>query len=255
MMYPEHEFLDRYAAAAEDGFEAVECTFPYAWDAAAIAARKQSAGVRQVLLNAPPGKMDAGERGLGCLPDRSDAFRASVQQALEYAQALDCPRIHVMAGICPDGMERARLRATFVDNLGWAAAAAQAAGREIMIEPINQRDMPGYFLNRQEDAHAIVQDVGAANLKVQFDLYHCQIVEGDLEMRLRQYLPSGKVGHIQIAGVPARHEPDLGELNYPHLFEVIDELGYDGWIGCEYRPAAGTREGLGWLRAWQGRGR
>jgi hydroxypyruvate isomerase len=136
-----------------------------------------------------------------------------------------------------------------VRNLAWAAEAAAKAGRDVLIEPINTRDIPGYFLNRQADAHAVIEEIGAANLKVQMDLYHCQIVEGDLEMRIRQYLPTGRVGHIQIAGVPARHEPDAGEVNFPHLFRVLDEVGYDGWIGCEYRPAAGTRAGLGWLRA------
>jgi hydroxypyruvate isomerase len=249
LLYPEHDFLDRFDAAARDGFKAVECTFPYAWEAGAVAARLRDAGLRQVLLNAPPGAADAGERGLACLPQRRDAFRASLLQALEYAQALDCPRIHVMAGICPPDMPRERLRETYLENLAWAAAAAREAGRDIMIEPINPRDMPGYFLNRQEDAHAVVAEADVPNLKVQMDLYHCQIVEGDLETRLRRYLPTGRVGHIQIAGVPARHEPDLGEVNYPYLFKVIDALGYDGWIGCEYRPAAGTRDGLAWLRA------
>jgi hydroxypyruvate isomerase len=248
MLYTEYDFLDRFQAAAEDGFRAVEFMFPYAWPAKELAARLDGCGQAQVLFNGPPGREDAGERGLACLPGREAEFRDGIASALEYAEALSCPRVHVMAGLVPQGTDRAQWRDTYVRNLAWAAEAAAKSSRDILIEPINTRDIPGYFLNRQEDAHAIVQEVGAANLKVQMDLYHCQIVEGDLETRIRQYLPTGRVGHIQIAGVPARHEPDAGEVNFPHLFRVLNELGYDGSIGCEYRPAAGTRAGLGWLR-------
>jgi 2-dehydrotetronate isomerase len=253
MLYPEHEFLDRFAAAAADGFEAVEYLFPYAWPAAELSARLRDRGLRQVLFNMSPGDWAAGERGLACLVGREAEFRAALAQALDYAQALDCPRIHVMAGIAPAGLERERLRAVYESNLDWAARRAQAAGRELLIEPINARDIPGYFLNHQAEAHEIVQAVGSPHLKVQMDLYHCQIVEGDLTMKLRQYLPTGRVGHLQIAGVPARQEPDRGELNFEHLFEAIDGLGYDGWIGCEYRPAGDTSAGLGWLRRWKAR--
>ncbi len=252
MLYTEHDFLDRFAAAAEDGFEAVECLFPYAWPAAALAQRLKDHGLRQVLFNAPPGQWDAGERGLACLPGREDEFRRSVQQALEMALALDCPRIHLMAGLAPAGAERARLQQTYLDNLSWAAAQAASAGRDVLIEPINTRDVPGYFLNRQDEAHQIVQTVGAPNLKVQMDLYHCQIVEGDVTTKLRRYLPTGRVGHMQMAGVPDRHEPDQGELAYDALFKAIDATGWDGWIGCEYRPAAGTRAGLGWWHRQRG---
>lgn len=248
LMYPEFEFLDRFRAAAQDGFTAVECTFPYAWDTGDLRNRLDDWGLRQVLLNAPPGDADAGERGLACLPHRREAFRDAILRALDYAAALACPRIHVMAGICPPDADRQRLHETYLENLAWAAERARGAGRDVMIEPINPRDMPGYFLNRQEQAHAVLAAIGAPNLKVQMDLYHCQIVEGDLETRLRRYIPTGNVGHVQIAGVPARQEPDRGEVNYVHLFGVLDELEYDGWIGCEYRPAAGTHEGLAWLR-------
>jgi len=252
MMYPEHAFLDRFKAAADDGFDAVEFMFPYEHPAAEIAARLADHGLRQVLFNAPPGDAAAGERGLACLAERRDEFRRGfVEQALPYALALQCPRVHVMAGLMPAGIERAALRATYVDNLAWAAREAAAAGIDVLIEPINKRDVPGYLLNRQDDAHEIVADVGAANLKVQMDLYHCQIVEGDVAMKLRQYLPGGKVGHLQIAGVPDRHEPDLGELNYPFLFDLIATLGWQGHIGCEYRPRAGTSAGLGWLRSYR----
>lgn len=255
MLYPEHDFLDRFGAAAADGFEAVEYLFPYAHPAATLAARLRENGLQQVLFNAPPGDWDAGERGLACLPGREDEFRRGIDQALQYAQALACPRIHVMAGLAPAGIERARLQGTYEANLAWAAAQAASAGRDVLIEPINTRDIPGFFLNRQDEAHRIVQALGAANLKVQMDLYHCQIVEGDVAMKIREYLPTGRVGHLQIAGVPERHEPDVGELNYRYLLRVVDEVaaacGWQGWVGCEYRPRlgatpGGTSRGLSW---------
>ncbi|WP_242620726.1 hydroxypyruvate isomerase family protein [Streptomyces sp. BK239] len=192
----------------------------------------------------------AEERGMVALPGREAEVRSGVDRALEYAAALGCPRVHLMAGpVRPDAppVERAKHRDTFLANLAWAAERAAAAGVDILIEPINGRDMPGYFLGNQAEAHAVVQQVGASHLKVQFDLYHCQIVEGDLTATLRRDLPTGRVGHLQIAGVPDREEPDQGELNVRHLLDVVDELGFDGWIGCEYRPRAGTSEGLRWL--------
>ncbi|MBA3626012.1 MAG: hydroxypyruvate isomerase family protein [Methylibium sp.] len=246
LLYTEHSFLDRPAAAAHDGFPAVECQFPYQHPAAALSERLASAGLPLVLMNAPPGDWAGGERGLACLPGRSDDFRRSVDQALVYAQDVDCPRVHVMAGCLAPGTERAALQAAYVERLAWAAAQAATVGVDLLIEPINQRDMPGYFLNRQDHAHEIISLVGAANLKVQMDLYHCQVVEGDVAMKLRHYLPRGRVGHLQVAGVPERQEHDAGELNFAYLFEVIDALGYEGYVGCEYRPRAGTSEGLGW---------
>ena len=218
-----------------------------------------------MLFNGPPGGTErdsiarawevTGARGTACLPGREAEFRAGVAIALSYAHALDCPRIHLMAGLAPDGADRALLRTTYVANLRWAAREAAKNGREVLIEPINTRDIPRFFLNRQDHAHEIIGEVGSANLKVQMDLYHCQIVEGDLAMKLRQYLPGGRIGHLQIAGVPARHEPDVGEINYPYLFALLDELQYDGWIGCEYRPArgavaGGTSAGLDWMRPY-----
>ena len=248
MLYPEHAFLDRFAAAAADGFTAVEYLFPYEHEPGELARRLHAHGLEQVLFNAPPGRFAAGERGIACLPGREDEFRAGIAQALDYAQALACPRVHVMAGLVPDGADRNALRRTYLGNLAWAAAQAAPRGVDVLIEPINTRDIPGYFLNRQAEAHAIVDEVGAANVKVQMDLYHLQIVEGDVAMKLRRYLPTGKVGHLQIAGVPLRHEPDQGELNHDYLFDLIDELGWAGWIGCEYRPAGSTSSGLGWLK-------
>jgi hydroxypyruvate isomerase len=255
MLYPELDFLDRFDAAADDGFKAVEYLFPYAFESREIAARLKANGLQQVLFNAPPGDWDAGERGLACLPGREARFRAGIGQALDYAAKLDCPRIHVMAGLQAAGSARELQYPTYISNLRWAAREAARQGIAVLIEPINPRDIPGFFLNRQDQAHQVLADVGAANLKVQMDLYHCQIVEGDLAMKLRQYLPTGHVGHLQIAGVPERHEPDIGELNYPYLFSVLDELGYAGWVGCEYRPRAGmqtggTSAGLGWIKPW-----
>ncbi|WP_295639982.1 2-oxo-tetronate isomerase [uncultured Methylibium sp.] len=244
MLYTEHPFLERAAAAARDGFEAVEWQFAYEHAPAAL--RSALGGLPLVLMNAPPGDAAAGERGLAALPGREEDFRRSIAQALDLAEALRCPRVHVLAGRMPPGTERAALQPTFVANLAWAAPRAAAAGVTLLIEPINGRDIPGYFLNRQDHAHEIVAAVGAPNLKVQMDLYHCQVVEGDVATKLRSYLPTGRVGHLQVAGVPERQEPDVGELNCRYLFDVIDELGWDGWIGCEYRPRGSTSEGLGW---------
>ncbi len=263
MLYNEHAFLDRFAAAAADGFDAVEYLFPYAFTAVELAARLQAHGLTQALFNAPPGDFDAGERGLACLPDRVDEFRRGfVEQALPYAQALACQRVHVMAGLAPAGAAHETLAECYQANLAWAAAQAAPHGVAVQIEPINTRDIPGYFLNRQDTAHALVQAIAAPNLQVQFDLYHCQIVEGDLAMKLRQYLPadgssrvSSAVGHLQIAGVPARHEPDEGEVNFTYLLDLIDTLGYSGFVGCEYRPKdsgpGGTSAGLDWLRRYR----
>jgi hydroxypyruvate isomerase len=245
LMYTEVPFLERFQAAARDGFAAVEFLFPYAQPAEIVAAALDRAGLELVLFNLPAGEFERGERGFAALPGREADFDRAFSTALAYAQALRSPRLHVMSGILPDGADRGRARATLVGNLKRAAPAAAASGITLLIEPINTRDIPGYFLNRQDEAHAIVADVAEPNVKVQMDLYHCQIVEGDLAMKLRRYIAG--VGHMQIAGVPERHEPSLGELNYPYLFELIDELGYGGWIGCEYRPKAETSAGLGWV--------
>ena len=251
MMYNEHAFLDRFGAAAKDGFRGVEFLFPYAFAAADIRARLDTHGLTQALFNLPPGNWEAGERGLASLPGREAEFRAALDTALSYARVLGNDRLHAMAGLIRPDQDRARHRATYLQNLAIAAREAASLGITIVIEPINTRDIPGFFLNRQDEAHAICAEVGAPNLKVQMDFYHCQIVEGDLAMKLRQYI--GGVGHIQIAGVPERHEPDLGEINYPYLFALMDEVGYAGWVGCEYRPKAGTSEGLGWFAPWRGR--
>lgn len=251
MLYPQHEFLDRFAAAAADGFEAVEFLFPYDYSANELKQRLSDNGLVQALFNVPPGDWAAGERGIATLPGREDEFRSGFDRALEYAAVLGNTRVHVMAGLLAAESDRARHHGVYLQNLAYAADQAGKAGITVLLEPINTRDMPGFFLNRQDQAQAICKEVGATNLKVQFDCYHCQIVEGDLATTLRRDFD--RIGHIQIAGVPDRHEPDQGEVNYPYLFELMDHLGYDGWVGCEYRPKGDTSMGLQWLRDWKAR--
>ncbi|MBC7608896.1 MAG: TIM barrel protein [Polaromonas sp.] len=260
-MYTELPVNDRFAAAAKDGFKAVEILSPYGWSASDLAACLKAHDLQLVLFNAPPGGLDAasiekawatGQKGIACLSGHEAEFRTGFALALLYADALACPRIHVMAGVLPEGIERESVQATYIANLRHAAFEAAKCGVEVLIEPINTRDIPRYFLNRQDHAHEIVREVGAANLKVQMDLYHCQVEEGDVAMKLRKFIPGGHVGHLQIAGSPGRNEPDVGELNYPYLLSILEELGYTGWIGCEYRPLRGTvpgatSAGLGWM--------
>ncbi|MBN4664750.1 hydroxypyruvate isomerase family protein [Pandoraea nosoerga] len=248
LLYQEVPFLERFREAASDGFRGVECLFPYEHCARDIRARLDDAGLTQVLFNTPAGDWASGERGLAALPGREAQFRDGVELALDYADALGCRQLHVMAG-CPDASQSpAQCRAVYLENLAYASEQAAAHGVTLLIEPINVRDFPRYFLTRQDQAHAIRQEVGASNLKVQFDAYHCQIAEGDLAMKLRQHIAD--IAHVQAAGVPARHEPDTGEVNYPFIFRLLDELGYSGWVGCEYRPQGETRAGLGWLKPW-----
>ena len=247
-LFNEVPFVERFGEAAHAGFRAVEFAFAYEYRIEELAAQQRAHRLDVVLINAPPGDWAAGDRGLASLPGREHEFAAGVANALQYAKALACPRIHVMAGIAPEGVdaaERERRLRTYVRNLRYACTEAAAHGVTILIEPINPRDVPGYLLTHQAQAHAIRSEIGAPNLKVQMDLYHAQIVEGDLSEKLRRHLPH--IGHIQIAGVPGRHEPDVGEVNYAYLFKLLDELRYDGWIGCEYRPAKGTTAGLTWL--------
>jgi 2-dehydrotetronate isomerase len=247
-MFNEVPFLERFGEAAQAGFRAVEFAFGYEFQVKEIVARVKEHNLEVVLINAPPGDFAAGDRGLASLPGREHEFASSLVTGLRYAHALACPRLHVMAGVVPDtadAEERARRLRTFKRNLRFACQEAAEQGVTVLIEPINTRDMPGYLLNYQADAHAIREEVAMPNLRVQFDLYHAQVMEGDLATKIRRWLPH--VGHIQIAGVPGRHEPNVGEINYEYLFKLLEELKYDGWIGCEYRPAQGTAAGLGWL--------
>lgn len=246
-MFTEVPFPQRFGAAAAAGFKAVEFLFPYDYPAADVADWLAQHGLENVLFNLPPGDWAAGERGLAALPGRQSGFRASVALGIEYALALGCKRLHMMAGLLPPNADSALYHATYLANVRYAARAAQQHGISILIEPINGRDMPGYFLQSQAQAHALRRASGAANVWVQMDFYHAQITEGDLACTLRQHIKG--IGHIQIAGVPERHEPDQGEVHYPYLFRLLDELGYEGWVGCEYRPRGRTEDGLGWLTA------
>ncbi len=245
MMFNEVAFPQRFAAAAAAGFEAVEFLFPYDYTAQEVASWLQENCLENVLFNLPPGDWAAGERGIAALPGREEEFQAGVMRGIEYAQALGTKRVHMMAGLIPAGAPRPVHRDVYLNNLRYAARAMGKYGITLLIEPINGRDMPGYFFHTQAEGHALREECGEPNVKVQMDFYHCQIAEGNLAMNFQNNF-SG-IGHVQIASVPGRNEPDDGEVNYPFLFRLLDELGYEGWIGCEYRPRAGTENGLGWL--------
>jgi hydroxypyruvate isomerase len=246
MMFSEVPFLDRFDAACAAGFAGVEYLFPYDFPAEALQQRLHDNRLENVLFNLPPGDWFAGERGITCIPGREEEFRAGVTKAIDYANALNTLRVHAMAGILPAGANLAEVHATYIANLKYAAAEFARHGITLLIEPINTRDMPGFFLNTQAQAYAVLEEVKAPNLKMQMDLYHMQIMEGDLEIKLRKY--AAHCGHVQVAGVPQRHEPDTGEVRYGYLFDVLDEIGYQGWVGCEYRPAGKTVDGLAWFK-------
>ena len=248
MMFTEVPFLDRFRAAVEAGFSGVEFLFPYEHEPEEVARARKGTGLSVALFNLAPGDWAAGERGLACLPDREVEFVESVERALIYAAALDCPTLHVMAGIPPAGMERADALALYVERLRHAAHRAADHGRTLVIEPLNDRDVPGYLLRTTTEAMQVIEAVGVPNLGLQFDLYHAQIMEGDLTMRMRRLGPA--IRHVQIAGVPDRHEPDTGECDPHHLLRELDAIGYAGWVGCEYRPKAGTLAGLGWAQRY-----
>jgi hydroxypyruvate isomerase len=245
-LFTELPFLERFAAAKAAGFDAVEyvCLFDHAPEV--LAAQLQQHGLKQVLLNIPHGNWAAGERGIAILPERRDEFRASVASTIRYCHALDCQMVNCLAGITPAHANPAELNTTFIANLRFAAASLKAEGIRLLIEPINTRDIPGFYLNRTPEAHAIIQAVGSDNLFIQHDLYHMQIMEGDLAMTLTKYL--AHIAHIQLADNPGRHEPGTGEINYPFLFAHLDRLGYPGHIGCEYKPSTTTLNSLGWMQ-------
>jgi hydroxypyruvate isomerase len=245
MLFTEVDFLDRFEAAAKAGFQGVEYLFPYDYSPAELKARLDANGLTQVLHNLPAGDWAAGERGIACHPDRVEEFRAGVDKAIEYATALGCAQVNCLAGIQPQGVSDDQARQTLVENLRYAAEKLEAAGILLLAEPINTRDIPGFFLNRTEQALQIFDEVGSRNLKLQYDIYHMQIMEGDLAPTLERHLD--RIAHVQLADNPGRHEPGTGEIHYPFLFAHLDRLGYEGWIGCEYKPATTTKEGLGWL--------
>jgi len=260
-LFTEVAFLDRFAAAADAGFRAVEFQVPYDHEPAQLRERLDRHGLRMVLFDAPMGDWSAGDRGLAAVPGREEEFRASLPRAARYAQALDCDLVHVMAGSIKPGVDYAQAECTYVENLRHAAAFFAPLGVRVVIEPINRRmgivqggpsytteGMHGYFLNHTEHARRMIAQVGSDNLFLHLDVYHMQMLEGNLAETLRANLDL--LRHVQIAGVPGRHEPDVGEIHYPFLFDLLDQVGYEGWVGCEYRPRAGTLDGLGWARRY-----
>ncbi|WP_375463995.1 2-oxo-tetronate isomerase [uncultured Methylobacterium sp.] len=247
LMFTERPFLDRFAAAADAGFDAVEVLFPYDHPPEAIAERLRRHGLTLALFNLPPGDFAAGERGLAALPGRFEALRAGVETGLRYAAATGAARLHLMAGLAEADDPRAI--ESYRRAVAWTAERVGRAGIDLLLEPINGRDMPGYFLSDVDRAAALIRDLGMTNLKLQFDLYHAQILHGDLTMRLRATMPI--IGHVQTASVPGRHEPGTGEVDDAVLFAELDRLGYAGFVGCEYRPAAGTEAGLGWFAPYR----
>lgn len=250
LLFGEHDFLDRFGAAARAGFAGVEFHFPYAHDKAALAEVQLTSGAEVVLFNLPAGTPEewaAGERGIACLSARKAEFQDGVGRAIEYAEALGCTRLNCLAGIPADPQGKAI--DTLVDNLKFAAAVTQRAGIRLMLEPLNTRDNPGFLISTTTQAMQVIDAVGSRNLFLQYDLYHAQVMEGDLTRTLETLLP--RIGHIQIADNPGRHEPGSGEINFPFLLRRIDDLGYAGWIGCEYQPSGATEDSFGWLKAWR----
>lgn len=245
MLFNEVDFLDRFEAAAKAGFKGVEYLSPYDFTAEEISAQLKGNGLKQVLFNTPAGDWDAGERGTACIPSRIDEFRDGIAKAIDYAKILGCDQLHCMAGLTPDGADPAELRKTYVENLRFASAEMGKAGIKCLMEMINTRDIPGFYLNTSAQAEEIMGEVASDNLYIQYDIYHMQIMEGDLAPTMERLLP--KIAHMQLADTPGRNEPGTGEINYSFLFSHIDRIGYKGWIGCEYKPATTTQEGLGWM--------
>jgi hydroxypyruvate isomerase len=250
MLFNELPFLDRFQAASNAGFRGVEYLFPYAFEAAALAERLDRHGLVQVLHNLPAGDWDQGERGIACHPGRVGEFQDGVGRAIEYARQLGCRQLNCLAGIAPAGADPQALRRTFVENLRFASNKLKEAGIRLLIEPVNTFDIPGFYLNRTDQAIGIIDEVGADNLYLQYDVYHAQRMEGEIGNTIARHL--ARIAHIQLADNPGRNEPGTGEINYPWLFRHIDGLGYDGWIGCEYKPAGDTAAGLAWRRALAG---
>jgi hydroxypyruvate isomerase len=249
MMFNEVDFLDRFAAAAKAGFRGVEYLFPYSYDKNALKERLERHGLVQVLHNLPAGDWSKGERGIACHPDRVGEFQDGVRKAIEYAKALGCGQLNCLAGITPAGVPLDKVRQTFVDNLQFAASELKKAGIKLLIEPINMIDIPGFYLTHTAQAVSIIEDVGSDNLFLQYDIYHMQIMEGDLARTMEKNLKL--IAHVQLADNPGRHEPGTGEINYPFLFAHLDRIGYTGWIGCEYKPATTTEAGLGWFAPYR----
>ena len=248
MLFTEVPFLDRFARAAKAGFRSVEFLFPYAWPAGEIRERLDANGLSLVLHNLPAGDWDAGERGIACHPDRVGEFREGVARAIDYARILGVPRLNCLAGKAPAGADAQLLRSTLVANLRHAASELEKAGLTLLVEPINTYDIPGFYLSRTQHALEILDEVGAPNALLQYDIYHAQRTEGELAATLQKHL--ARIGHIQLADNPGRHEPGSGEINYAFLLAHLDRIGYRGWIGCEYKPAGRTEDGLDWRQRY-----
>jgi hydroxypyruvate isomerase len=246
LLYTELDFMDRFAAAAKSGFKGIEYLFPYAYPKDQLAEALARNKLVQVLHNMPAGDWTKGDRGMACQPGREGEFQDGVGKAIEYATALGCKQVNCLAGLAPQGVAPEKLRATFVANLKFAAEKTKAAGIRLVTEPVNNRDVPGFYLNRSQQALEIMDEVGSDNLWLQYDIYHMQIMEGNLARTIEANL--ARINHMQLADNPGRHEPGTGEINYPFLFGWIDRIGYPGWIGCEYNPQAGTVPGLGWAK-------
>ena len=246
MLFTEHAFLDRFEAAAKAGFKAVEFLFPYAWTAEEIKQRLDANGLTPVLHNLPAGDWDAGERGIACHPDRVSEFRDGVSKAIAYAKVLGVGQLNCLVGKAPAGVPEDLLRHTVIENLRFAAAELKKAGLRLLIEPINTFDIPNFYLSRTVQAIEILDEVGADNAFVQYDIYHAQRMEGELANTAQKHL--ARIGHVQLADNPGRNEPGTGEINYAFLFTHLDRIGYDGWIGCEYKPTTTTEAGLGWIK-------
>ncbi len=249
MLYGEFDFLDRFQAAAEDGFRGVEYLFPYAYPAEQLAERLARHDLVQVLFNLPPGDWEAGDRGIACHPERREEFAEGLERAVAYARTLGCKQLNCLAGIAPEGWSRLRLETTLIDNLRLAADRLAEVGAALLLEAVNSRDIPGFFVDTLDYAAEIVAAADRPNLFLQYDLYHQQVMRGDLAGTFRRH--KDRIRHIQIADHPGRHEPGSGEIHWPFLFELLDREGYTGWIGLEYRPARGTRAGLSWLKAYR----
>ena len=246
MLFNDVGFMDRFSAASRAGFTAVEYLFPYEYERTALKQALQDNHLTQVLINLPAGNWAGGDRGVACDPKRIAEFEAGVQKAIDYAPTLGAPQVNCLAGIVPPGVSSTEAHATFVRNLKFAAPRLKDAGVKLLIEPINTRDIPGFFLTRTAQALDIIKEVGADNVFVQYDMYHAQIMEGDLSTTLKRHI--GQIAHIQIADPPSRNEPGTGEINFRNLFTLLDTIGYGGWVGCEYKPAGKTTEGLGWIK-------
>lgn len=248
-LYSEQDFMARFAAARQDGFAAVEFHFPYAHERAELAEALRREALEIVLFNLPPGDWAAGERGIACHPQRVQEFQDGIALALDYARALGCPRLNCLAGLRRPGVSETRMRETLIENLRFAAFTLKRAAIELVMEPINSRDIPGFFVNTTRQALDNIDAVGSDNLRLQYDIYHAQVMEGDLARTLETHL--ARIGHIQLADNPGRHEPGTGEINFPFLLRHLDRIGYAGWIGCEYRPLTTTTASLDWLREFQ----